>query len=233
MARRFEPEGLPRQRRGTTPQLVGRYPDFDVLELADHWDAKTRQVVLDRVHQVPEPRFFDEAERATLEPLCDRLTAQDRDPRIPVLAYVDEKLASGLLDGYRYYDLPEDGETWRLVARGLDGEAQALGERSFGDLDLERQRELCGRFSRGELHGDAWAELNVSRAFGVVVRYVCEAFYSHPWAWNEIGFPGPAYPRGYSRFGSPHLRHGETEAWEAVESFELDPVRDVERRGLE
>ena len=231
MACRFEPEGLPRQRRGTTAQLVGRYPDFDVLELADHWDEKTRSVVLDRVHRVPEPRFFDDAERATLEPLCDRLTAQDREPRIAVLAYVDEKLAAGVFDGYRYDGLPDDGETWRRVARGLDGEARALGADTFGALDRERQLELCERFSRGKLHADAWEGIDISRVFGVVIRYVCEAFYSHPWAWNEIGFPGPAYPRGYSRFGSPHLRHGETESWEAKESFELDPVRDAERRG--
>lgn len=232
MTRRFEPDGLPRQRRGTTPQSVGRYPDFDVLELADHWDERTRQVVLDRVRRVPEPQFFDAGERATLEPLCDRLTAQDREPRIPVLAYVDEKLASGVFDGYRYFDLPDDGETWRAVARGLAGEAETRGAGSFGALGLDAQLELCGRFSRGDLHGGAWAGLNVSRAYGVVVRYVCEAFYSHPWAWNEIGFPGPAYPRGYARFGSPHLRHGETESWEAVEAFELDPGRDSDRRDL-
>ena len=33
------------------------------------------------------------------------------------------------------------------------------------------------------------------------MRGVLGAFYSHPWAWNEIGFGGPAYPRGYARLG--------------------------------
>jgi hypothetical protein len=32
-------------------------------------------------------------------------------------------------------------------------------------------------------------------------RYACTAFYSHPAAWNEIGFAGPAYPRGYKNTG--------------------------------
>ncbi len=32
-------------------------------------------------------------------------------------------------------------------------------------------------------------------------RYACTAFYSHPLAWNEIGFSGPAYPRGYKNAG--------------------------------
>ena len=34
------PEQLPRQRRGTTPQMRGRYPDYDVLTAASHWDAR-------------------------------------------------------------------------------------------------------------------------------------------------------------------------------------------------
>src|SRR5690348_3442489 len=123
MSRRFEPEGLPRHRNGITPGMVGRYPDYNVLDHADHWDDVTRQVVLDRVENVPPIRFFGEREAATLTALCDHLTGQvGEDPKLPVLAYVDEKLFQGKLDGYRYFDMPEDGETWRRVARGLDEE---------------------------------------------------------------------------------------------------------------
>ena len=35
---------------------------------------------------------------------------------------------------------------------------------------------------------------------------ILAAFYSHPWAWNEIGFGGPAYPRGYMRLGPTSTR---------------------------
>ena len=52
------------------------------------------------------------------------------------------------------------------------------------------------------------------------------AFYAHPWAWNEIGFGGPAYPRGYARMGV-----GQSEAWEGAEALDLDPVPDVKRTG--
>ena len=38
------------------------------------------------------------------------------------------------------------------------------------------------------------------------MRSMLAAFYSHPWAWNEIGFGGPAYPRGYARLGVGHER---------------------------
>ncbi|MDQ6943705.1 MAG: gluconate 2-dehydrogenase subunit 3 family protein, partial [Candidatus Eremiobacteraeota bacterium] len=39
-----------------------------------------------------------------------------------------------------------------------------------------------------------------------------EAYYAHPWAWDEIGFGGPAYPRAYMR-----LERGEPEPWETNE----------------
>ena len=234
MSRRFEPADLPKHRRGITPGMVGRYPDFDVLETADHWDDVTREVVLARVEEVPERRFFDEREWATLSALGEHLTGQvGEEPKLPVLAFVDAKLAGGGGDGYRYFDMPDDGTTWRTVARGLDDEAGRAGQASFDLLGVHEQDALCHRFSKGDLHGGAWASLNVSRAFAIVMRYLCEAYYAHPWAWNEIGFPGPAYPRGYTRFGSPHLRHGETESWEALEAFELDPVRDTQERGLD
>ena len=225
------PERLPRQRRGTTPQLHGRYPDYDVLAQTDHWDEVTRRVVLDRVERVPLFRFFDEREQATLTACCDCLTAQDAEPRIPVLAYVDEKLHENRGDGYRYFDMPCDRDVWRTVARGLDDEARALGVGAFDELSLHHRDVVCHRFAQAELVGGVWATLNVALAFGIVMRDTCEAFYSHPWSWNEIGFGGPAYPRGYAAFGNPEL--GEREHWEGAEAFERDPVPDVKRKGFD
>ena len=106
-----DPDRLPRQRRGTTPQMHGRYPDYDVLEQAEHWDALTRSVVLGRVDTVPAFRFFAPPEVETLTAFCDTVLDQTREPRIPVLALVDQKLHQGRMDGYRYADMPDDRET--------------------------------------------------------------------------------------------------------------------------
>lgn len=211
--------------------MVGRYPSFDVLREADHWDEATRRVVVDRVEHTPPIRFFTDAEAETLKAFCDIATAQDAEPRIPVLSFIDEKLESGDGDGWQYYDLPSDGDVWRRVARGLDEEATRLTYPSFGAAPEEAQVGIVHRFSKAELHGGVWESLNVGRAWKVVMRYVVQAFYSHPWAWTEIGFGGPAYPRGYGAFGAPHL--GETESWEAQESAHYDPVTDTRKRGLD
>jgi Gluconate 2-dehydrogenase subunit 3 len=222
---------LPRQRRGVAPQGISRYPDWDVLSQQRHWDEVTRSVVLDRVENVPSIEFFSPSEVDTLKAFCDVATAQDAEPRIPVLAYVDEKLGAGKRDGWQYYDLPDDGELWQRVARGLDEEAQRLSFASFGEAPLETQTGIVHRFNQAELHGGVWDGLNVARAWKVVMRYVVQAYYSHPWAWNEIGFGGPAYPRGYGAFGSPEL--GEQESWETAEAVHVDPVPDVRERGLD
>ncbi len=221
-------EELPRQRNGVTPQMIGRYPDFNVLDEADHWDEATRRVVFERVEQVPPIRFFTAAEAATLGTFCDVVMAQDSEPKIPVLNMVDAKLFAGKLDGFRYADLPDDRETWRRVAVGLDVATRQHGTADFASAPDEVQRTVVQAFSEGELHGQVWDELPCDRAWSVVMRAVLSAFYSHPWAWNEIGFGGPAYPRGYARFGV-----GQRENWEGEPAFELDPVKDVKRRGLE
>ena len=228
-----DPYDLPRQRRGVTPQMHGRYPDHDVLEQRDHWDEVTRRLVVERVTEVPEIRFFEPAEVETLGAFAEVVLAQDSEPRIPVLEYVDEKLFQGERDGYRYFDMPDDDETWRLVARGLDEEARNRGVDRFALLGMEDKLEVCHRFSKGELYGGVWATINVSRAWSLALRYLTQAFYAHPWSWNEIGFGGPAYPRGYSRFGSPHLQGGEREAWEGKQAYVRDPVKDTKARGLE
>jgi gluconate 2-dehydrogenase subunit 3-like protein len=219
-----------RQRNGSTPQMVGRYPDYDVLSEAGHWDEVTRRVVFDRLERVPPIRFFTPEEAMTLKAFCDVVTAQDAEPRIPVLSYVDEKLNEGRRDGWQYFDLPDDDEVWRRVARGLDDEVQNGSSGAFASAQLDAQVEIVSRFAKADLHGSVWDTLNVAQAFKVVMRYVAQAFYSHPWAWNEIGFGGPAYPRGYGAFGSPHL--GETESWEGDEAVHVDPVRDSRERGL-
>jgi gluconate 2-dehydrogenase subunit 3-like protein len=217
------PDELPRQRNGITPQMHGRYPDYNVLDEAGHWDEVTRALVTERVDKVPPIRFFTASEALVLGRFCDLVLAQDREPKIPVLNMVDAKLFEGQLDGFQYADLPDDRETWRRVAVGLDAAVRQHGAEDFTSASEEVQARVIQAFSEGSLHGQVWDELPPSRAWKVVTRAILSAFYSHPWAWNEIGFGGPAYPRGYARFGV-----GQRESWEGAPAFEGDPAKDTD-----
>jgi hypothetical protein len=220
------PDELPRQRNGVTPQMHGRYPDYNVLDEARHWDEATRRAVFDRLESVAPIRFFSHPEAVTLGAFCDVVMAQDREPKIPVLNMVDAKLFAGELDGFRFDGMPDDRETWRLAARGLDAVARQHGCRDFGSASREAQERIVDAFCDGELRGEVWDALDPKRAWSVLMRGVLSAFYSHPWAWNEIGFGGPAYPRGYARLGA-----GKREWWEGAPAFERDPVKDTHERG--
>jgi Gluconate 2-dehydrogenase subunit 3 len=218
-----DPDELPRQRNGVTPQMHGRYPDYNVLDEAGHWDPVTRRTVLERVERTPAIRFFTSDEAATLGAFCDVVMAQDREPKIPVLQMVDAKLFAGELDGFRFAGMPDDRETWRRTATGLDAVARQHGCEDFPSASLDVQEKIVDAFHRGDLRGEVWDELDPKRTWSVLMRSVLSAFYSHPWAWNEIGFGGPAYPRGYARLGA-----GQREAWEGAPAFERDPVKDTD-----
>ncbi|MEO8410539.1 MAG: gluconate 2-dehydrogenase subunit 3 family protein, partial [Propionivibrio sp.] len=59
---------------------------------------------------------------------------------------------------------------------------------------------------------EIWQRLPVHRWWALVLQDIVEVYYAHPWAWDEIGFGGPAYPRGYMR-----LERGQPEPWEMPE----------------
>jgi len=209
--------------------MIGRYPDYNVLDNAENWDDVTRQVVTGRLSMTGPLRFFTAEEEPALRTFCDVTTAQDAEPRVPVAEMVDEKYADAKLDGYRYANMPRDTDTWRLALRGLDETARSRYgvEAGFAAADIEAQEAIVAAMSAGSLSGGAWDQLDVSRAFSVCLRAILAAFYSHPWAWNEIGYGGPAYPQGYMRLGpvstlEPHERPGATSE---------DPVRIADELG--
>ncbi len=223
------PSWLPRQRRGTTPQMIGRYPDYDVMDALGTWDDATKAVVLARLEEPGPLRFFTTDEEPTLRAFCDVCMAQDREPRVPVAESVDAKLADGKLDGFQYANMPDDRDTWRMVLAGLDETAQNRHEMPFAECDDEQREAIVTDLADGALDGGAWDELDVARAWSVCMRAILSGFYSHPWAWNEIGFGGPAYPRGFMRMGPTGVR----EPFERPGATAEDPVATVERNPRE
>ena len=152
--------------------MHGRYPDFNVLDELDHWDPVTRRLVLDRVEQVPPIHFFTAPQAATLGAFCDVVLAQDREPRIPVLNFVDAKLFEGQLDGFVFEDMPDDRDTWRRVAAGLDHAARQRGASDFASAAHEVRKRVIDAFSAGDLNGGIWDAMSPSRAWSVVMRAV-------------------------------------------------------------
>ena len=196
---------------------MGRFPSFDVLSQVSTWDVATAGVVLNRLTTPPPVRFFDPAEEAIGRALFDQLLDQRDEPRVPVFEMVDARLAEFETDGWRYADLPEDGEAFRRSFAALDEDARNACDDDFARLGRDDQAKLVQGVQ--DAGSDDWHGLHAGHIWSLWTRYACTAFYSHPWAWNEIGFGGPAYPRGYK-----HLGIDAREPWEVRDVIDSDPV---------
>jgi hypothetical protein len=108
-----------------------------------------------------------------------------------------------------------------MSLQALDAAADESRGVRFHQLERDAQRDLVEtvRLTDGD-----WRGLPAQHLFKLWLRYACASFYAHPWAWNEIGFGGPAYPRGYK-----HLALNNREPWEAAERDALDPVPWLDR----
>ncbi|MGO4592596.1 gluconate 2-dehydrogenase subunit 3 family protein [Leifsonia sp. 2TAF2] len=179
-------------------EVPARFPGFRVLDQANHWDDATRSVVLARVGRPADIRFFDVAEQAAATALFDELLDQEGDGRVPITVMVDARLAESQTDGWHYDSMPTDGDAWHITLAALDDEARAVHGCSFAECGRDERRELLEGIRSGD--GD-WHGLHRGQVWSLWTRYACTAFYSHPDAWDEIGFVGPAYPRGYKNLG--------------------------------
>lgn len=195
----------------------GYYPGYSTLSQRNFWDAATWQEIEKRVYNVPPIRFFNEYEAALMKAVCDRVLPQDdrlEEYRIPILNYIDERLFENKIDGYRYENMPTDRKAHRLGLRAIDGTALAIHGKPFIELDGLKQDFILKSIHDGKKLAapDIWARMSIERYWHLLVQDCVAAYYAHPWAWDEIGYGGPAYPRAYTR-----LEGGLPEPWEVDE----------------
>jgi hypothetical protein len=194
-----------------------RYPGYDVLNKrhTPSWNEATRRVIDQRLAMRRDPEFFTADEWLTLNAVCNRIVPQPSGrPPIPVAAMVDNKMARNMTDGYRHYQLPPMQEAWRRGLAALDSEACARYGGRFHEISAREQDLLLERMQQGDLHDPAWDGMPPKVFFDErMVHDNVAAYYAHPVSWNEIGFGGPASPRGYVRMGFDRR-----DSWEAAEA---------------
>ncbi|SAK55806.1 gluconate 2-dehydrogenase (acceptor) [Caballeronia hypogeia] len=194
-----------------------RYPGYDVTMKRDtpSWDEITREVIDARLATPTEPRFFDAVQWIALNALCACIVPQDRerDPA-PLPALLDAKLVKDTGDGYRDARLPSMRDAWRIGLAALDAESRARHELPFASIDRDAQHALLRDMQEGKLNHAEWRDMPAALFFSMrVLHDICGAYYSHPRAWSEMGFGGPANPRGYVR-----MVFGRRDPWDAAEA---------------
>jgi hypothetical protein len=195
----------------------GGYPGYDVLRKRDSqsWNDKTRAVLDARLAVENRPRFFSAAQWHTLEALCDRVVPQpDGVPRVPLAAYIDRQLFAGTTKGYRLEGMPQPAQAWQRALGAIDEVAMRELHRPFAHLTQDDQNAILGRMADGSLQADALRGMPPNGFWSSHVFHdVVGAYYAHPQAWNDIGWAGPASPRGYVR-----LDLDRRDPWEPAEA---------------
>ena len=177
-----------------------RFPGFDVMAQAPHWDDRTRAVITDRLNKKPDIRFFTPAERATAAALMNQLMGQhDERGSIDIVGLVDARLLRGDGDGWHYDTMPPDPQAWRDSLAALDDDARERFDADFALCDGDQQATLIETVRTDQK--PRWHGMPPTAVWSLWTRYSATAFYAHPDLWNEIGFDGPAYPRGYKNLG--------------------------------
>jgi hypothetical protein len=196
-----------------------RFPGYDVLAKRDtpSWNDQTRRVIDARLAIDPEAHaFFSDAEWLTVRAVCACIAPQpvNRVRPAPLAAMLDQKLTADSRDGYRDTRLPPQRAAWQLGLRAIDAEARAQHGKAFHELEADAQNALLRAVQAGTVRHSAWQDLPPDLFFADrLLHDIVSAYYAHPVAWNEIGFGGPASPRGYVR-----LNYDRRDPWEASEA---------------
>ncbi|GIO09332.1 hypothetical protein J31TS6_53600 [Brevibacillus reuszeri] len=188
------------------------YPSYDVWDQHKEWDAHTQKIVGKRRSPQVSHQFFTETEVLLLQTVVSVIVD---DHRLEVLTFVtqhlDDSAASPIGESQRKVGVPPKKELYRLGLAGVEAESHSTYGASFVALKPEEQELLLQRVASGKTQSEqAWTAANPIDFFKKLLQDTVGAYYSHPLVWSDIGYGGPAYPRGYVR-----VEKGLTDPWEA------------------
>ncbi len=193
------------------------YPAYDVWEQHQEWDEHTRKIVAQRRAPDVAHRFLTQQEALTLQAAAALLVD---DIRLDVLTFItqhiDESLASPVGEDQRKVGIPSKQILYRQGIAGLDESSQAGYQKEFLALPREQQIDMLIKLEADDTTAaGAWEQVRPKAFLKKLLHDVVSAYYSHPLIWSEIGYGGPAYPRGYVR-----VEKGLVDPWEAKRNGE-------------
>ncbi|MDU5144894.1 MAG: gluconate 2-dehydrogenase subunit 3 family protein [Paenibacillus dendritiformis] len=188
------------------------YPSFDVMKERHEWDDHTQTIVMSRVKPNNALHFFTPPEAGMIRRIASLLVDDETPEALDyVLVHIDRTMHRSPGESQRKAGVPEAPKLLRTGLLALEQAAQALHSASFADLDADIQRQYLQDMSQSAAKPKkAWTGIPQVELFRKLLNLTVEAYYSHPKVWSDIGYAGPAYPRGYVR-----TQMGQLDPWEA------------------
>lgn len=178
----------------------------------DQWDGHTQSIVASRLVRDRQYSFLTTVEAEILRAWCSLLMNDDRGEVIQyVLSHIDKTLSQSIGEGQRKSGVPKAQVLVREGLKAIQEAARMSDSQAFFHLEEAKQKQLMGAISEGSWpHTELWEGIPQKELFQKLMTMTVEAYYSHPTIWSEIGYGGPAYPRGYVRG-----QIGQLDPWEA------------------
>jgi hypothetical protein len=184
---------------------VPYYPPGTVRGLieSDLVTPPTRRALRDRLHHRPAaPRFFGLHSFAVIAAACARLIPQpERERPIDLAALLDERLAGGEGDGWRYARMPAGAEMHARGAVGLDQTAQEMFGCGFAQALSPERDAVLHAVQSGRALGEVWREMDPACYFEELLALLVDIYYAQPLALEEIGYVGMADGHGWQAIG--------------------------------
>ncbi len=189
------------------------YKEFDVMRSLEEWDERTQTLIKQRLAKGEKIEFFsDKQQQLLIDVLKVLLAEQDEDVVKRVAAFIGEQLEKNKGKGYREATLPEAEILYLEGLKGIQETSEAMYKgKDFGQLNHEHKLKVLEAIRQGNPSGNVWQKLNGKKFFKDLLTQAVSSFFSQPEIWSEIGYAGPAYPRGYVR-----VELGGLDPWEAI-----------------
>jgi len=191
---------------------VSHYPSFDVMKEQDEWDDHTQRIVTSRLNVEIRFHFLTATETDILKRICSILVNDHRPDVLDfVLAHIDQTLHQSPGESQRKAGIPHAPILVRSGLQAIEQGAQMIYSSSFTGLDIQQQIQYVEQISESMAEPqDVWRHIPQQDLFKKLMQLTVESYCSHPKIWSEIGYAGPAYPRGYVR-----TELGQLDPWEA------------------
>ncbi len=180
-----------------------KFPVQTIRELleSEFVTEPTRRALNERFDFDPNyaPRFFDAKEFDTLKAICDALAPSKVIPCDFVAREIDKRLFENTGNGWRYSEMPPDGDAYRIALQIFDQTAQQIFAHNFAAITNEERIEIVRKMrdNDGKMFGEISTNFSIARFFEDIFAEFVELFYSHPLVLEEIGYIGFADKQGW------------------------------------
>ncbi len=146
------------------------------------------------------PQFFGAKEFDTLKAICDALAPSKVVPCEFVAGEIDKRLFENKGNGWRYSEMPPDGDAYRIALPIFDRIARRNFANDFAAITNEQRVEIVRKMRDGDggkVFDEISLKFSILRFFEEIFAEFVELFYSHPLVLEEIGYIGFADKHGW------------------------------------